>query len=160
MVKGLRAQLPRLEARATVERKKLQDTLERIGDEEKKNQEKRIRAQALLEQAAADGLYSRLCEAEEKLALAEAAFQRLETRARAAESLRTMSQVWQDQVTQTFLAPIEQEIHSRLAYIRGGGRPEQILLDAEFSEARLQTAGAPGRWRASRGGCGSRPCSL
>ncbi|QQR41963.1 hypothetical protein JKA73_22805 [Myxococcus xanthus] len=143
MVKGLRAQLPRLEARATVERKKLQDTLERIGDEEKKNQEKRIRAQALLEQAAADGLYSRLCEAEEKLALAEAAFQRLETRARAAESLRTMSQVWQDQVTQTFLAPIEQEIHSRLAYIRGGGRPEQILLDAEFSEARLQTAGGP-----------------
>lgn len=139
-VKGLKAQLPRPEARAATQRRQLQDALQRVIDAEKKAREKIIWSEALISQAAAEGLYSRLCEAEEKLALANDRYEQLQTRARAVESLRAMSQAWQDQVSRSFVAPIEKEVHSRLEHIRGGGRSEQLKLDPEFSEAVMQTS--------------------
>jgi len=140
MLQGLRAQLPRPEARAATRRQQLLDALERVAAEVKKTRENIIRAETLIGQAAADGLYSQLCEAEEKLALARDRAQRLQTRARAAERLRNMALAWQEQVSRTFVGPIEKEIHSRLDHIRGVGRPEHLVLDPEFSEAQMQTS--------------------
>ncbi len=143
MVKGLRAQLPRPEARAATQRRQLQEALGRAIEAEKKAQEKIIRAETLISQAAAEGLYARLGEAEEKLALANERYLQLQTRARAVENLRTMARSWQDQVSRTFVSPIEKAVHARLEYIRGEGRPEQLLLDPEFSEAWMQTSMGP-----------------
>jgi hypothetical protein len=143
MVKGLRAQLPRPEARAATQCRQLQEAQQRVVDAEKKAREKIIRAETLIGQAAAEGLYSRLCEAEEKLVLASDRYQQLQTRARAVESLRTMARTWQDQVSRTFVSPIEKEVHARLEYIRGEGRPEQLMLDPEFTEALMQTSAGP-----------------
>jgi DNA repair exonuclease SbcCD ATPase subunit len=141
--KGLEAKLPRPEERATTQRQRLQDALERVASTEKKAQEKIIRAEALINQAAAEGLYSQLCEAEEKLALAQEQYQRLQTRALAAQSLHTLARSWKDKVSRTFVAPIEKEVHTRLEYIRGAGRPEHLLLDPDFSEAQMETADGP-----------------
>jgi hypothetical protein len=143
MVKGLRAQLPPPAARAAVQRQQLQDALARALEAEKKAREKIIRAETLISQAAADGLYGRLCEAEEKLALANGRYQQLQTRARAVESLRTMAQLWQEQVSRTFVSPIEKEVHARLEHIRGEGRREQLSLDPEFSGAWIHTSMGP-----------------
>ena len=66
--------------------------------------------------------------------------QRLQTRARAAERLRTLALAWQEQVSRTFVGPIEKELHSRLEHIRGGGRTEHLVLDPEFSDAQMQTS--------------------
>jgi nitroreductase len=140
MLQGLRAQLPRPEERAATRRRQLQEAQERVADAVKKTRESIIRAETLIGQAAAEGLYSQLCEAEEKLALAKDRAQQLQTRARAAERLRNLALAWQEQVSRTFVGPIEKELHSRLEHIRGGGRPEHLVLDPEFSEAQMQTS--------------------
>lgn len=143
MLKGLRAQLPRPEERAASQRQQLLEALERAVGAEKKAQEKVIRAETLLGQAAADGLYSQLCEAEERLALARHRHQQLQTRAQAADNLRKLALAWQEQVSRTFVAPLEKEFHARLEYIRGGGRLEHLVLDPEFREAQIQTSAGP-----------------
>jgi DNA repair exonuclease SbcCD ATPase subunit len=140
MLQGLRAQLPRPEERAATRRQQLQEAQARVADRVKKTREDIIRAETLIGQAAAEGLYSQLCEAEEKLALTKERAQQLQTRARAAERLRNLALAWQEQVSRTFVGPIEKEIHSRLEHIRGGGRPEHLVLNSEFSEAQMQTS--------------------
>lgn len=143
MLMGLRSQLPRPEARAAAQRRKLQEAWDRVTEVEKKAQEEIIRAKALIGQAAAEGLYSRLCEAEEKLALANDRYLQLQTRAQAVDSLRAMARAWEEQVSRTFVSPIEKEVHVRLEHIRGEGRREQLVLDPEFSEALMQTSVGP-----------------
>ncbi|HZI07112.1 MAG TPA: hypothetical protein VEZ71_24035, partial [Archangium sp.] len=140
MLQGLRAQLPRPEERAATRRQQLQEAQARVADRVKKTREDIIRAETLIGQAAAEGLYSQLCDAEEKLALTKERAQQLQTRARAAERLRNLALAWQEQVSRTFVGPIEKEIHSRLEHIRGGGRPEHLVLNSEFSEAQMQTS--------------------
>ncbi|WP_375773050.1 AAA family ATPase [Archangium gephyra] len=140
MLQGLRAQLPRPEERAATRRQQLQEAQARVADRVKKTREDIIRAETLIGQAAAEGLYSQLCDAEEKLALTKERAQQLQTRARAAERLRSLALAWQEQVSRTFVGPIEKEIHSRLEHIRGGGRPEHLVLNSEFSEAQMQTS--------------------
>lgn len=140
MLQGLRARLPRPEERAATRRQQLQEAQARVADRVKKTREDIIRAETLIGQAAAEGLYSQLCEAEEKLALTKERAQQLQTRARAAERLRNLALAWQEQVSRTFVGPIEKEIHSRLEHIRGGGRPEHLVLNSEFSEAQMQTS--------------------
>jgi DNA repair exonuclease SbcCD ATPase subunit len=140
MLQGLRSQLPRPEERAATRRQQLQEAQARVADRVKKTREDIIRAETLIGQAAAEGLYSQLCEAEEKLALTKERAQQLQTRARAAERLRNLALAWQEQVSRTFVGPIEKEIHSRLEHIRGGGRPEHLVLNSEFSEAQMQTS--------------------
>jgi DNA repair exonuclease SbcCD ATPase subunit len=140
MLQGLRAQLPRPEERAATRRQQLQEAQARVADRVKKTREDIIRAETLIGQAAAEGLYSQLCEAEETLALTKERAHQLQTRARAAERLRNLALAWQEQVSRTFVGPIEKEIHSRLEHIRGGGRPEHLVLNSEFSEAQMQTS--------------------
>lgn len=140
MLQGLRARLPRPEERAATRRQQLQEAQARVADRVKKTREDIIRAETLIGQAAAEGLYSQLCDAEEKLALTKERAQQLQTRARAAERLRNLALAWQEQVSRTFVGPIEKEIHSRLEHIRGGGRPEHLVLNSEFSEAQMQTS--------------------
>ena len=143
MLKALRSQLPRPEDRAATRRQQFQDALERVAEAEKKAHEKILRAETLLRHAAAEGLYSQLGEAEEKLALERERYRRLHTRAQAAERLRTLALAWQEQVTRTFVGPIEREIGSRLEHIRGGGRSEHLVLDPDFNEPLMQTSAGP-----------------
>ncbi|SET25532.1 AAA family ATPase [Stigmatella erecta] len=140
MLQGLRAQLPRPEERAATRRQQLQEAHARVADSVKRTREEIIRAETLIGQAAAEGLYSQLCDVEEKLALMKERAHQLQTRARATERLRNLALAWQEQVSRTFVGPIEKEIHSRLEHIRGGGRPEHLVLNSEFSEAQMQTS--------------------
>jgi len=139
MLKGLREQLPRPEERAASRCRQLEEARERVLEAERQAQARIIRAEALLEQGGESGVYSRLGEAEEKLALAVEAHQRLRTRAEAADLLRQRVRHWQEQVNRTFVAPMEAAVQSRLSYIRGEGRRESLVLGADLQEAGLRT---------------------
>lgn len=143
MVKGMQSELPRPEARAAAQRRQLQQAMERVEEEGKTAKEKIIRAETLIGQAVADDLYAQLCKAEEALALEQARHQQGQTRARAAEALRALATDWQEQVSRSFVGPIEEEIHARLDYIRGGSRPGRLMLDPDFGDAQMQTAAGP-----------------
>jgi|GEM_PF-2095165 len=139
MVKGQRAKLPRPEERAATQRRQLEEARERVMGDEKTAQERITRAETLLGQAAEVGVYSRLGEAEERLVLATEEHQQLKTRADAAELLRKLVREWQERVNRTFVTPVQDAVHARLEYIRGGGRNEQLSLEPKFIEAAMRT---------------------
>ncbi|MCE9672614.1 hypothetical protein LY474_32885 [Myxococcus stipitatus] len=139
MLKGLREQLPRPEERASSRCRQLEEARERVLEAERQAQARIIRAEALLEQGGESGAYSRLGEAEEKLALAVEAHQRLRTRAEAADLLRQRVRHWQEQVNRTFVAPMEAAVQARLSHIRGEGRRESLVLGADLDDAGLRT---------------------
>ncbi|MCP3098433.1 hypothetical protein LZ198_06025 [Myxococcus sp. K15C18031901] len=138
MVKGLRERLPRPEERASSQRRQLQESRERVLDAEKAARERIIRSEALLGQAAESGVYSRLGEAEERLALAVEAHQQLQLRATAADLLRKRIRHWQEQVHRTFVAPMEDAVQRRLMHIRGEGMREALVLGPDLDEASLR----------------------
>ncbi|RYZ17863.1 MAG: hypothetical protein EOO70_00695 [Myxococcaceae bacterium] len=143
MLKGMLAELPPPDARATTRRKQIQQALERVEEAARAAREKIIRAEMVIGQAVTDDLYAQLCLAEEALAMEKARHQQGMTRARAAEALRILTSAWQEQVSRSFVGPIEEEVHARLDYIRGGSRPGRLLLDADFGDAQMQTAAGP-----------------
>ncbi|MBZ4373524.1 AAA family ATPase [Corallococcus sp. AS-1-6] len=143
MVKGLESGLPRPEARATTQRGKLQQALEQVQEAEKTMHARIIRAETLIEQAAAEDLYAHLCEAEEALELEQKRKHQAQLKAEAARVLRTLTIAWQEQVSRSFLGPIENAVHARLEHVRGVDAPGRLQLDANFADAQLQTGAGP-----------------
>ncbi|MBU8898333.1 AAA family ATPase [Corallococcus sp. M34] len=139
--KELLSQLPRPEARAATQHRHVQETLARVQRAETLERERIVREEALLGQAAEDGVYSQWAELEERLAMATEVHARLKTRAEAAERLRMVVRHWLEQVDRTFVAPIQEAVRARLAYLRPSVRAEPFVLEAGLSGASMQTLG-------------------
>ncbi|WP_434300591.1 AAA family ATPase [Corallococcus exiguus] len=138
-VRKLEAALPVPEQRATTQRGKLQQALGRIQDEEQATQTRITRAETMIEQAVNEDLYTQLCVAEEELEQEQQRYNRAHQRAEAAKALRALTTAWQEQVSHSFVSPIEEAVHHRLKFIRGEDAPGRIQLDADFGEAQMRT---------------------
>lgn len=135
----LEATLPVPEQRATTQRGKFQQALRRLQEEEQATKERIIRAEAMIEQAVAEDLYTQLCKTEEELEQEQQRHNQAHLRAEAAKVLRALTTAWQEQVSHSFVSPIEEAVHRRLKFIRGEDAPGRLQLDADFKDAQMWT---------------------
>ena len=117
--KGLEEKLPPVEQRATARQKRVEEVLEGLSQKGRIAQDRVSRGRALLDRAGTDGAYSRLCEAEEKVALLDERLARERRRAEALKLLSDLAEAQRERASRSLVDPVEKEVRIRLGYLRG-----------------------------------------
>lgn len=138
--KAFELKLPPLELRAAAQQQRIEDALAKIARNEKDSRDRFSRGQAHLERAGADGAYSRLCEAEEKVALLDAELAREQRKAAGAKLLSTLVETLRQKASRSLVDPVEKEVRTRLDYLRG---PAAQSVELAFSEGLSEVEVAP-----------------
>jgi len=129
--KALEAKLPPAEQRAHNQLRRVEDALDGLAQKEKGARDRLSRSKALLERAGAEGAYSRLCEAEEKIALLDAELARESRKAAAAKLLWELTAAQRENASRSLVDPVEKQVQLRLGYLRGQGASPFNLSFAE-----------------------------
>lgn len=122
------ARLPPIEQRAAALQQRTEDAIARIAQKEKEARDRFSRGMALLERAGAEGAYSRLCDAEENVALLEAECAREQHRAEAAKLLHGFAESQREKASRSLVDPVEKAVRTRLDYLRGQAAPHVEIV--------------------------------
>ncbi|HYE77649.1 MAG TPA: AAA family ATPase [bacterium] len=150
-IEGLDEQLPPTDQRAGRRTEQLRTTLENTRARIQEIQLQKAGAEALLEQAAQEGLYSRLAQAEERHAIAVRELEHLEQRAQGVKLLRDLAHTRKVVAGDGVIGPLEAKVSEQLGFLRGGsasvngdGARPLVHLDADLKTVQLPTAHGEG----------------
>jgi len=135
----LKTRLASPERRASQRRRELDEALAALAHEERQVRDALAAARALLAQAAAEGIYSRLCLAEERLALAKETLAREQQREAAIRRLYVLAGERRDRLERSLVVPVESAARAHLEGICGAAAPE-LVFAPDLSEGTVRAA--------------------
>jgi energy-coupling factor transporter ATP-binding protein EcfA2 len=136
--KALEARLPPPFARASTRLGNLRQALAALDEATQDARRQADGARALVDRASEEGIYSRLTQVEEELAMARHRQSALASRAQAAELLHRLAKARQEQAERSVSGPIEEEVRKRLDYLRGAPAAASKVVFGDLEEAHVQ----------------------